>query len=104
MAINDNIKFLENIKHGFKRTSSLNKYWPEITKQSKNNNLDYLIDATLSNIHTLLVLLFKNGNNDLTRNSFDKYYMPSVEIKDFNALIDNKSFFNEPVKIKQEVY
>ena len=99
MSINDNIKFLENIKHGFKRTSSSNKYWPEITKQPKNNNLDYLIDATLSNINTLLVLLFKNGNNDLTRNSFDKYYMPSVEIKDFNALIDNKSFFNEPVKI-----
>ena len=52
----------------------------------------------------MLVLLFKNGNNDLTRNSFDKYYTASVEIRDFNALIDNKLFFNEPVKIKQEVY
>ena len=27
-----------------------------------------------------------------------------VEIKDFNALLDNKSFFNQPVKNKQEVY
>ena len=27
-----------------------------------------------------------------------------VEIKDFNALIDNKSFFEQPVKSKQEVY
>ena len=37
---------------------------------------------------------FKNGNNVLARDSFDKYYMPLVEIKDYNALIDNKPFFN----------
>ena len=27
-----------------------------------------------------------------------------VEINDFNALIDNKSFFDQPVKNKQEAY
>ena len=27
-----------------------------------------------------------------------------VEIKNFNALINNKSFFDQPVKNKQEVY
>ena len=30
--------------------------------------------------------------------------MPSVEIKDFNALIDNKPFFDQPVTNKQEAY
>ena len=30
--------------------------------------------------------------------------MPSVEIKDFNALINNKSFFDQSVKHKQETY
>ena len=30
--------------------------------------------------------------------------MPLVEIKDFNTLIDNKPFFDQPVKNKQEVY
>ena len=44
LPINDNIKFLENIKQGFKRTISWNKYRSEITTQPKNNNLDYLID------------------------------------------------------------
>ena len=28
--------------------------------------------------------------------------MSSVEMKDFNALVDNKSFFDQPVKNKQE--
>ena len=55
-------------------------------------------------MNRLFVLSFKNGNDDPTRNSLDKYYMPLVEIKDFNALIDNKPFFDQPVKNKQETY
>ena len=104
LSINDNIKFLENIKQGFKRTISWNKYRSEITTQPKNNNLDYLIDPTFRNINRLFVLSFKNGNDDPSRDVFDKYYMPLVEIKDFNALIDNKPFFDQPVKNKQETY
>ena len=102
LLINDTIKFLENIKQGFKRTTSCNKYRSEIITQTKNNNFDYLIDPTFTNIIKLFVLSFKNGNNDLTRNYFGKYYMPLVEIKDFKALLDNKPFFNQPVKNKQE--
>ena len=35
------------------------------------------------------------------RDCFNKYYMPFVKIKYFNALIDNKLFFDEPVKNKK---
>ena len=104
MSVNDNIKFLENINQGFKRTISWNKYRSGITTQTKNNNLDYLIDPLFRNINRLFVLSFKNGNDDPTRNSFDEYYMPLAEVKDFNALIDNKPFFNQPIKNKQETY
>ena len=94
LSINDNIKFLENIKQRFKRTISWNKYRSEITTQTKSNNSDYLINLTFRKINRLLVLLFKNGNDYPTRDYFDKYYMPLVEIKDFNALIDNTSLFD----------
>ena len=104
MSINDNIKFLENIKQGFKRTISWNKYRSEITTQPKNNNLDYLIDVTFRIINRSFIFSFKNSDNDLTRNVFDKCYMPLVEIKDFKALIDDKPFFDQPVKNKQEAY
>ena len=52
----------------------------------------------------MFVLLFKNCNNVPTRNSFDEYYMSLVEIKDFNALIENKPFFDQPVKDKHKAY
>ena len=64
----------------------------------KTNNLDYLTDPMFGNINRLFILSFKNGNNDPVRDSFDQYYMPQVEIKDFNVLIDNNPFFDQPVK------
>ena len=93
VTINHNTIFLINVKQGFKRTISWNKYRFEIATQLKNNNLDYMIDPTFRNINRLFVLSFKNGDNDPTRNSFVKYYIPLVEIKDFNGLIYNKPFF-----------
>ena len=76
----------------------------EITTQTKNNNLDYLINPAFRKINTLFVLSFKNGGDNSKRDSFDQYYMSLVEIKDFNGLIDNKPFFDQQVKNKQEVY
>ena len=35
LSINDNIKFLENIKQGFKRTISWNKYRSDITQKKR---------------------------------------------------------------------
>ena len=104
LSINDNIKLLENAKQRFKRTISWNKYRSEITTQPKNNNLNYLVDPTFRYINRLFVLLFQNGDNDPKRDSFEKYYILLVEIKDFNALINNKPFFDQPGKSKQEAY
>ena len=100
-SINDNIKFLENVKQGFKRTISWNIYRSEITTQPKTNNLDYPIDPSFRN-NRLFVLSQKNDNYDPTRNSFNRSYMPLVEIEYFNVLFDNKLFFDQPVKNKQE--
>ena len=63
-----------------------------------------MIDPAFRNINRLFNLSFKVNNNDSKRNSFHKDYMPLVEIKDFNALIDNKPFFDQTVNNKKEVY
>ena len=49
----------------------------------------------------MFVLSFKNEKD---RRSFSKYYVAKVEIKDFNMLIDGKSFFDVPVKNKDKAY
>ena len=81
MSKNNNIKRLENMKQGLKRTIYRTKYRSDATTQPKN----------------------KNDHNGPTRDSFNKYYyMPLVEVKDFDKLIDNNQFFDHPLKNKQE--
>ena len=99
-AENDN-KILEQLKTGYKRTIKWNKYRSEMSNQTKNNNLNYFIDPTFTNMNRLFVLTLENEDD---RSSFSKYYEPKVEIKDFNVLIDGKAFFEVPVKNKEEAY
>ena len=77
-----------------------------MTNQTQNKNLNYLIDSTFTSVNRLFVLSFENGNDDENagvRTSFKKYYVPKVEVKDFNLLIGGKQFFEIPVKNKEEV-
>ena len=99
-------KLLEQLKTGFKRTITWNKYRSKMSNQTKNNNLYYLIDPTFTNVNRLFILSFENehGNDDKkesVRTSFQKYYVPKFEIKDLNVLIDGKLFFEIPVKNKE---
>ena len=75
-----------------------------MTVQSKNNNLNYLIDPTFTNVNGLFVLPFARTVSGDQRDSFLHYYLPNVEIKYFNVLIDRKSFFDLPVKNEEDAY
>ena len=52
----------------------------------------------------MFVSSFTRTNTGDSRDSFSDYYVPNVEIKDFNVLIDGKSFFDLPVKNEEEAY
>ena len=99
LSTKDDNNFLEQLKSGFKRTIKWNKDRSEMTNQT--NNLNYLIDPTFTKVNRLFVLSFENEND---RTSFSKYYVPNVQIKDFNVLIDGKSFFDMPIKNEEETY
>ena len=72
-----------------------------MSNQTNNNSLDYQIDPTCTKVNRLFVLAFENEED---RTSFSKCYVPKVEIKDFNVLIDGKPFFEIPVENKEEAY
>ena len=72
-----------------------------MSNQVANNNLNYLIDTIFSNVNRLFVLSFENEED---RTSFSDYYLPKIEIKDYNVITDGKPFFEIPVKNKEETY
>ena len=100
----NDIKLLEQLKSGFKRTIKWNKYRSQMTIHPQNNNLNYLIDPTFTNVNRLSVLSFSRNSNTDSRYSYSNYYLPKVEINDFNILIDGKNFFDLPVKNAKEAY
>ena len=100
----NDMKLLEQLKSGFKRTIKWNKYRSQMIIQPKNNNLNHLIDPTFMNVNRLFVLSFPRNNNTDSRYSFSNYYVPKVRIIDFNVLIDGKSFFDLPVNNEEEAY
>ena len=69
-----------------------------MSNQAKINNLSYLIDPTFNFVNRLFVLLFEKEDD---RKSFSRYYTLSVDKKDFDVLIDDKTFFDAPIKSKE---
>ena len=66
-AENDN-KLLDQLKTGFKRTIKWNKYRLEISNQTINNNLNYLIDPRFTNVNRLLALTKMKKTELLSQN------------------------------------
>ena len=105
----NDIKLSEKLKSGFKKTIKWNKYRSQMTIQNhNNNNLNYLIDPTFTNVNRLFVLSYEKIEEDNLKkdysDSFSHYYVPKVQIKDFNVLVDGKSFFDLPIKNEKEAY
>ena len=82
-------KLYEELKTGITMTVTWNKYRSEVINQTATNNLNYFIEPTFNNVDRLFVLTFENEKD---RSSFSKYYTPTVEIKDYNILIEQQPF------------
>ena len=82
-------KLFEGLKTGINFDFEWGRYKTQIINQPVTNNTNFLIDPTSNNVNGLFVLAFPNEED---RNSFSKYYTPTVEIKDYNVLIDLQPF------------
>ena len=94
-------KLYEGLKNGISFDFEWGRYRTQIINQSATNNLNFLIDPTFNNVNGLFILTFHNEED---RSSFSKYYMPTVEIKDYNVLIDLQPFYDIPIKNKEQTY
>ena len=90
LSTQDNAKLLPQLKSGFKRTISWNKYLSKPELLAQNANLNHLIEPSFQGINRLFVLAFEDDDQ---RISDKRNYIPNVEIKDYNIMIDGKIFF-----------
>ena len=101
LSTQDNAKLLPQLKSGFKRTISWNKYLAKPELLAQNPNLNHLIEPSFQGVNRLFVLAFEN---DAQRTNKKRYYIPIVKIRDYNVMIDGKNFFDQPINNMIKTY
>ena len=91
LSTQDNAKLLQQLKLGFKKIINWNKYQSKVTIQALNSYLDYLTDPSFQGVNRLFVLSLENTTD---RTVHTQCYHSTVEIKDYNVMIDGQNFFN----------
>ena len=101
LSTQENTKLLQQLKSGFKRVINWNKYLSKPELSPQNPNLNYLVESRFQGVNKFFVLVFEN---DAQRTSHSEYYLPNVEMKDYNFVINGINFFDQPIKNNKLTY
>ena len=101
LPIQENTKLLQQLKSGFKRVINWNKYLSKPGLLAQNPNLNYLVEPSFQGVNRFFVLAFED---DAQRTSHSEYYLPNVEIKDYNIVINGGNFFDQTIKNNKVIY
>ena len=104
LSTEDNEKLLPQLKSGFKIKISWNKYLAKPELLARNQNINFLIEPRFQGVNRLFVLTFEHNNDNDLRASNKRYYIPNIEIKDYNVMINGKNFFDQLVKNDKVTY
>ena len=71
----------------------------EIDAANKEKHIREWFDLSYQGVKRLFVLAYDNteGNNQVSVNSFKKYFLPRVKIENYNIKIDGKNFYDQPI-------
>ena len=99
------------LSQGFKRPIYWNEYKVtpnKIIEINANNDVKYireLLDSSFQGVNRLFVLAYvnKEGNNQVSVDSYKKYFLPRININNYNIEIDGRNFYDQPINdlIKQ---
>ena len=56
--------------------------------------MNHLIETSFQGLNRLFILAFEDDTQRISRK---RDYIPNVEIKDYNVMIDGKNFFDQPI-------
>ena len=86
---------------GFKRVANWNKYLSKPELLAQNLNLNYLVEPSFQVINCIFILPFSNGIQITSRTG---YYLPNVELKDYNIMINVENVFDQLIKNNKVTY
>ena len=63
--------------------------------------MNHLADPSFQGMHRVFVLSFENEDDE---RSHSANYLPKIEIKDYNVMIDGKNLFDQPINNDFKTY
>ena len=118
LSTKDNTNLSKQLNEGFKRTIYWSQYvskpFPE-KNYIKNGISRFPLDAAFQGVNRLFVLAFDDNRkndpaidannpapqnlaaNQVTRTGYRKYFVPRVDITNYNVLIDGRNFYDQPI-------
>ena len=108
----DNIKLSKLLSEGFKRTVYWNKYkavdnkvvW--IAANNEEKKIRELLYSSRQGVERLFVLAYNNtkGNDQVSVDSYQKYFIPRAKIGNYNIEVDGRNFYDQPINDSIEQY
>ena len=107
LSKDDKKDFTKQQNEGFKRSIYWNEHKSKIDRYN-NDPVNYQtidIDPSFQGVNRLLVLAFSDeGVNRVTRDGHQKYYLPRVDIKDYNVIVHGRNFYDNPISSQIQKY
>ena len=107
MSKEDNKEFIEQQNKGFQRSIYWNEYkTKEQTDDADANAAKYInLDPSFQGVNRLFVMEYDRADaNRATRDGQRKYYLPKVNLNKYNAIIDGRNFYDNPIENDAEKY
>ena len=79
----------------------MNKYESSVQIFPQKRYLNCLINPSFQGVNRLFVLSFENEDD---RISHSTYYLPKVEIKGYNVIVDGRNIFDQPINSMTKTY
>ena len=106
MSREDNKDFIEQQNKGFQRSIYWNEYKTKEKNENANSNAVKYIssDPSFQGVNRLFILAHDATDNQYNRNNRRKYYLPRIDLNKYNAIIDGRNFYDNPIEIDIEKY
>ena len=102
----DNKDFIGQQNKGFQRSI----YWNEYKTKEQTENADAIVfkyinlDPSFQGVNRLFVMAYNREDNERTRDGRTKYYLPRIDLKKYNVIIDGRNFYDNPIESDIEKY
>ena len=102
----DNKDFIEQQNKGFQPSIYWNEYkTKEISENENDNTVNYInLDPSFQGVNRLFIMAYSRVAGQPDRNSQQKYYLPRIDLKKYNVIIDGRNFYDNPIESDIEKY